>query len=81
MNRAINISLYMHLVCHVVDRMGDTRVLVKCATVDRLCPARALHIRDPFPVSAHVGRRLEKLRHFASVGLTCMGTCYVVNAF
>ena len=26
----------------------------------------------PFPVSAHVRRRLEKLRHLASVRLTCM---------
>ena len=68
----------MHLVCHVVDRMGDTRIRFKCATADigLLCPAprppRAVHVRHPFPVSAHVCPRLEKLRHLASVRLTCM---------
>ena len=31
----------------------------------------AVHIRHPFPVSAHVRRRLEKLRHLAAVRLTC----------
>ena len=38
-----------------------------------MCGAvRAMHVRHPFPVSAHVCRRLEKLRHLASVRLTCM---------
>ena len=60
-------------VCHAVDRMGDTRVLFKCATAARLCAARAVHVDTrPFPVSAHVRHRLEKLRHLASVRLTCM---------
>ena len=31
-------------VCHAVDRMGDTRVLFKCATAVRLCVARAAHV-------------------------------------
>ena len=62
----------MPLVCHVVDGLGVTRVRFKCATAVRLCSARAAHIRQPFPVSAHVCRRLEKLRHLASVRLTCM---------
>ena len=34
--------------------------------------AQAVHVRHPFPVSAHVHRRLEKLRHLASVRLTCI---------
>ena len=29
-------------------------------------------VQNPFPVSGHVRRRLEKLRHSASVRLTCM---------
>ena len=37
-----------------------------------LCAVRAVHIRRPFPVSAHVRGRLEKLRHLASARLTCM---------
>ena len=32
------------------------------------------HVRHPFPGSAHVHRRSEKLRHLASVRLTCMVT-------
>ena len=52
--------------------MGDTRVMFKCATAVRLSAARAVHVRHRFPVSAHVRRRLEKLRHLASVRLTCM---------
>ena len=35
------------------------------------CATSAVHIRHPFPVSAHVRRRLEKLRHLAAVRLTC----------
>ena len=66
----------MHHVCHAVDRMCDTRVRFKCAKAARLCAARGLHVRFgtyPFPVSGHVRRRLEKkLRHSASVRLTCM---------
>ena len=52
--------------------MGDTKVRFKCATAVRLSAARAVHARHRFPVSAHVRRRLEKLRHLASVRLTCM---------
>ena len=37
-----------------------------------LCGARAVHVRHPFPVSAYMRRRLEKLRHLASGRLTCM---------
>ena len=37
-----------------------------------LCAVRAVHIRRPFPVSAHVRGRQEKLRHLASARLTCM---------
>ena len=37
MNRAINISLILHQVCHAVDTMGDTRVLFKCATAVTVC--------------------------------------------
>ena len=37
----------MPQVCHAVDRMGDTRVLFKCATAVRLCAARAVHVRHP----------------------------------
>ena len=67
----------MPLVCHVVDRMGDRRDRFKCPTAVRLCAVclRAVHVRHPFAVSAHVflGSSLfEKLRHLASVRLTCM---------
>ena len=37
----------MPQVCHAVDRMGDTRVLFKCATAVRLCAARAVQVRHP----------------------------------
>ena len=37
----------MHNVCHAVDRMGDKRVLSKCATAVRLCAACAVHVRHP----------------------------------
>ena len=53
--------------------MGDTRVLFKCATAVILCAARAVHVDTrPLSVSAHVRRWLGKLRHLASVRLTCM---------
>ena len=45
---------------------------LECVTVVRQCAARAVPVRHPFPVSAHMCRRLEKLRHLASVRLTCM---------
>ena len=54
--------------------MGERRVRFKCATAVRLCAIRAMHIRHTFAGSAHVPRRLEKLRHLASVRLTCMHT-------
>ena len=73
MNRAIYHG------CHDVDKMCDTRVRFKCATGVRLCAARAVHVRHPFTVSAHVRDRLEKLRHLASVRLTCM--YYFVTRF
>ena len=60
-------------------RMGGTRVRLKCATAVRLCAARAVHLRHPIPVSAHVCRRLEKLRHLASVRLTCMVSTWLSN--
>ena len=47
-------------------------VRFKCTTGVRLCTARAVHVRHPFTVSAHVGRQLKKLRHLASARLTCM---------
>ena len=37
----------MHHVCHAVDRMGDKRVMSKCATTVRLCAACAVHVRHP----------------------------------
>ena len=57
--------------------MSDMRVRFKCVTTVRLCAARAVHTRHPFPVSAHLRGWflrgwLEKLRHVASVRLTCM---------
>ena len=53
--------------------MGDTRVLFKCATVVKLCTGHPVHVDTrPLSVSAHVRRRLGKLRHLASVRLTCM---------
>ena len=36
-----------HDVCHAVDRMGDKRVLSKCATAVRLCAARTVLVRHP----------------------------------
>ena len=37
----------MHHVCHDVNRMGDKRVLSKCATAVRLCATCAVHVRHP----------------------------------
>ena len=37
----------MPQVCHAVVRMGDTRVLFKCATAVRLCAACDVHVRHP----------------------------------
>ena len=71
----INSHRFMDRALNIVDRMGGTRGLFKCATVVRGCAARAVHVRHPFAVNAHmrrVRRRLEKLRHLASVRLTCM---------
>ena len=72
MNRAINISLPPQ-VCHAVDRMGDTGVLFKCATVVRLCKcgARTTPGHSQSVRTFAVGWR-KKLRHLASVRLTCM---------
>ena len=71
----------MPQVCHAVDRMGDTRFIFECATAVRVCrpTARAVHVRHPVPVSVYVCRRMEKLRHLASVRLTCM--CRVFGRF
>ena len=52
--------------------MSDRRVQFKCATAVGVCSVQAVHVRHPFAVSAHVCRRLEKLRHLASARLTCM---------
>ena len=38
----------------------------------RLCVAHVAQVPHTFPVSAHVCRRLGKLRHLASLRLTCM---------
>ena len=40
--------------------------------LDCVRQVRCTHDTGPFQVSAHVRRRLEKLRHLASVRLTCM---------
>ena len=37
----------MHHVFHAVDRIGDKRVLSKCATAVRLCAACAVHVQHP----------------------------------
>ena len=65
----------MRQVCHAVDRMGDTRFCLNVRWRSRLCAARAVHVRHP-AIPIHVRRRLEKLRHLASVRLTCMSTSY-----
>ena len=72
MNRAINISL----ICISFVTLSTQWVIRGfCLNVRRrlLCAACGLDMRHrPFPVSAHVRRRLKKLRHLASVRLTCM---------
>ena len=67
----------MRLVCHVVDRMYDRRVRFKCATAVILCAVRAAHVRLRSQ-RARVSS-LGKLRHLASVSLTCM-LSYVVTS-
>ena len=73
----------MHHVCHAVDRMGDTRVRFKCAKAVRLCAARWLHVRfgtKSIPSQrARVRRRLEKLRHSASLPCSHYRFFYVLT--
>ena len=68
MNREINISL-LNASC--------LSCCLRWVTAFRLCAVRAVHVRHPFAVSAHVCRRLEKLRHLASVRL--VGLCMEVQ--
>ena len=74
MNRAINISLDAS--CHVVDIMGDRRVRFKCATGDIQHLYCVRHVRYKYDThSQSAGTCVvgwEKLRHLASVRLTCM---------
>ena len=65
-------------VCHAVDRMGDPKVRFKCAKVVRprtvcgTCDARRpIGPTTPIPMSARTVS-VGKLRHLASVRLTCM---------
>ena len=67
--RAINISLNASGLSRC--RQNGWHECAKVIRVCGTCSARYCDTRS-FPVSAQVRRRLEKLRHLASVRLTCM---------
>ena len=77
----------MPQVCCAVDIMGDTRVLFKCAMAVRvrLCAVRAVHVWHPAnaAIPRHSARTCvvgwKKLRHSASVRLTCMPPCHNIG--
>ena len=69
----------MPQVCHAVDRMGDTMVLFKCATVVSLCAARALQVRHPtIPIQGARASSVGKTPSF-SVWQVDMYECVATN--